>query len=55
MKAVYRNNPEIVKILVQNGDNVHAKNIGGLTALEIAETLRAQPEIVLTLRGSGSR
>ena len=50
MKATYRGYVEIVEALVQNGANVNVKNNGGLTALDIAEELKAKPEILGLLR-----
>jgi ankyrin repeat protein len=50
MKATYRGYVEIVEALVENGANVNVKNNWGHTALDIAEELKAQPEILGLLR-----
>jgi ankyrin repeat protein len=54
MKAVYRRHIEIVKTLVKNGANVNSKNIGGHTALFVAEGIKAPPEIINMLKDAGA-
>ena len=55
MTAVYRRNSEIVHVLVNNGANLHAKNIGGLSALKLAEEHRVQPESIATGKKAGAK
>ncbi len=45
MKSVFAENTEIVKTIIENGANLHSKNIGGLMALSIAEELHLRQEI----------
>ena len=54
MKAVYRRHTEIVQTLVKNGANLNSKNIGGHTALFIAEKINALPEIIRALEDAGA-
>jgi ankyrin repeat protein len=54
MKAIYRNNFEIAKILVENGANVNAKNTSGYSVLYIGEKLNRQSEILQLLVSAGA-
>jgi ankyrin repeat protein len=54
MKATYRDNAEIVKLLVDKGANVNAKNFAGHSILFIAEELNRQPEIIQMLANAGA-
>jgi ankyrin repeat protein len=54
MKAAYRDNFEIVKLLVENGANVNAKNYAGHSVLYVAEKLNRNPEIGMLLVNSGA-
>jgi ankyrin repeat protein len=54
MKATYHNNIEIVKLLVDNGADVNARNSSGNSILYIAEELNRQPEILHLLVNTGA-
>jgi len=54
MKAVYKGNVEIVQILINHGADLKLKNIGGHTALYIAEKLNTREEIIAMLRVVGA-
>ena len=54
MRATFKGNTEIVKILVENGADVNAKNAYGYSVLFIGETLNKQPEIIKMLVKAGA-
>jgi ankyrin repeat protein len=51
---VYKGNVEIVQILINNGADLNLQNIGGHTALYIAEKLNTHEEIITMLRVVGA-
>jgi ankyrin repeat protein len=54
MNAVYQNDAEIVKILLDSGADVHAKNYLGRSALFMAASL-GRKEIEPILRAAGAK
>ena len=54
MKATYRNNLEIVSLLIEKGADVNAKNSAGNSILYVAEELNKQHAILHLLVNAGA-